>query len=93
MDLDARFHEAICAAGGNSTLTAPMGLFRSRGRHFNIFDSAEGATVRTVSNRGHRDILEAIRNKDPATAATATAGHTAQSEYWLKKFRPAPTID
>ncbi|WP_195849305.1 FadR/GntR family transcriptional regulator [Arthrobacter sp. AQ5-05] len=91
-DLDARFHEAICTAGGNSTLTGLMGLFRSRGRHFNIFDSVEGATVRQVSNKGHRDILEAIRNRDPASAATATAAHIAQSEYWLKKFRPAPQV-
>lgn len=91
-DLDARFHEAICTAGGNSTLTGLMSLFRSRGRHFNIFDSVEGATVREVSNRGHRDILEAIRNRDPASAATATAAHIAQSEFWLRKFRPEPQL-
>lgn len=91
-DLDARFHEAICTAGGNSTLTGLMSLFRSRGRHFNIFDSVEGTTVREVSNRGHRDILEAIRNRDPASAATATAAHIAQSEFWLRKFRPEPQL-
>ncbi|MDJ0316288.1 FadR/GntR family transcriptional regulator [Arthrobacter antibioticus] len=92
-DLDARFHEAICAAGGNSTLTSLMGLFRSRGRHFNVFDSVEGANVREASNKGHRDIVEAIRNRDPSSAATATAGHIAQTEFWLKKLRPAPDLD
>jgi len=91
-DLDARFHEAICQAGGNSTLTSLMGMFRSRGRHFNIFDNVEGAAVRELSNRGHREILEALRNRDPSTAATATAGHIAQTEFWLKKFRPAPQV-
>lgn len=92
-DLDARFHEAICEAGGNATLTGLMTLFRSRGRHFNIFDSAEGAKVREVSNKGHRDILEALHRRDPASAATATAAHVAQSEFWLKKFRPAPQLE
>lgn len=92
-DLDARFHEAICAAGGNSTLTSLMGLFRSRGRHFNVFDSVEGAKVREASNKGHRDIVDAIRNRDPSSAATATAGHIAQTEFWLKKLRPAPDLD
>ncbi|AIY00939.1 Transcriptional regulator, GntR family [Arthrobacter sp. PAMC 25486] len=91
-DLDARFHEAICEAGGNATLTGLMGLFRSRGRHFNIFDSSEGATVRDLSNKGHRNIVNAIRNHDPAMAATATASHVAQSEFWLRKFRPAPQL-
>lgn len=91
-DLDARFHEAICEAGGNSTLTGLMGLFRSRGRHFNIFDSSEGAAVRDLSNKGHRNIVDAIRNHDPAMAATATASHVAQSEFWLRKFRPAPQL-
>lgn len=92
-DLDARFHEAICEAGGNLTLTGLMRLFRSRGRHFNVFDSAEGASVRESSNKGHRDILEAIRTRDPASAATATAAHIAQTEFWLKKLRPVPQLD
>ena len=64
-ELDARFHEAICSAGGNSTLTGLMSLFRSRGRHFNVFDSIEGAT----------------------------AGHIAQTEFWLRKLRPEPNVD
>ena len=64
-ELDARFHEAICSAGGNSTWTGLMSLFRSRGRHFNVFDSIEGAT----------------------------AGHIAQTEFWLRKLRPEPNVD
>jgi len=91
-DLDTRFHQAICEAGGNTTLAGLMRLFRSRGRHFNIFDSQDGATVRELSNKGHRSIVEAIRGHDPAMAATATAGHIAQSEFWLRKLRPEPQI-
>lgn len=91
-DLDARFHEAICEAGGNSTLAGLMRLFRSRGRHFNIFDSRDGASVRELSNKGHRNIVQALRVHDPAMAATATASHIAQSEFWLRKFRPEPQI-
>lgn len=91
-DLDARFHEAICEVGGNATLTGLMRVFRSRGRHFNIFDSREGAAVREMSNRGHRSIVDAIRHHDPAMAATAMASHVAQSEFWLRKFRPEPQL-
>lgn len=91
-DLDARFHEAICEASGNTTLAGLLRLFRSRGRHFNIFDSRDGAQVRELSNKGHRNIVDAIRNQDPAMAATATSGHIAQSEFWLRKFRPTPNV-
>lgn len=89
-DLDALFHEAICTAGGNATLAALMRTFRSRGRHFNIFDSRDGSAVRELSNKGHRDMVDAISRRDPAMAATATASHIAQTEFWLKKLRPEP---
>lgn len=90
-DLDAQFHQAICDASGNSTLTALVGLFRSRGRHFNVLDSVEGTEVHSSSNKGHRAIREAIRDHDPAAAGTAAAAaHVAQTEFWLKKHRPEP---
>lgn len=91
-DLDARFHQAICEAGGNATLTALVGVFRSRGRHFNVLDSIEGRTVQESSNNGHRAIKNAIAAHDPASAATAAAAHVAQTEFWLKKFRPVPQV-
>jgi GntR family transcriptional repressor for pyruvate dehydrogenase complex len=89
-DLDSRFHEAICKASGNTTLAALVKLFRSRGDHFHIMDGEDGQAVRASSNAGHRAIVEAITNRDPSSAATAAAAHIAQTEFWLKKLRPAP---
>lgn len=89
-DLDSRFHEAICNASGNSTLAALVKLFRSRGDHFHILEGEDGQAVRAGSNAGHRAIVDAITNRDPSSAATAAAAHIAQTEFWLKKLRPAP---
>ncbi len=91
-DLDSRFHEAICDASGNSTLAALVKLFRSRGDHFHILDGEEGQTVQAASNAGHRAMVDAITNRDPSSAATAAAAHIAQTEFWLKKLRPAPRL-
>ncbi|GAA4658596.1 FadR/GntR family transcriptional regulator [Arthrobacter cryoconiti] len=90
--LDALFHDAICQASGNATLAALVKLFRSRGRHFNVLDGVGGEIVRQSSNKGHRTIREAIRDRDPSTAATATAAHIAQTEHWLKTIRPEPHL-
>ena len=91
-ELDSLFHEEICRASGNSTLSALVRLFRSRGGHFLIFDGEEGAEVREGSTEGHGAIVDAIAHRDPTLAATATAAHIAQSEAWLKKLRPAPRL-
>lgn len=88
--LDARFHRAICEAGGNSTLVALVELFRSRGSHFRLFDSDEKDEVLALSNAGHRAIADAIAQRDPASAAVAAAAHVAKTEYWLRKIRPLP---
>ncbi|MDQ0851632.1 DNA-binding FadR family transcriptional regulator [Arthrobacter sp. B3I9] len=53
-------------------------------------DGEDGQAVRASSNAGHRAIVEAITNRDPSSAATAAAAHIAQTEFWLKKLRPAP---
>lgn len=89
-NLDSRFHQAIYAASGNATLAAFLDLFRSRGRHFNVLDGENAATVRALSSSGHRAIAEAIGHRDPSSAATAAAGHVAQTEYWLRTLRPEP---
>lgn len=91
-ELDSQFHEEICRASGNSTLAALVGLFRSRGGHFRIFEGEEGVEVREGSTVGHGAIVDAIACKDPTLAATAAASHVAQTEAWLKKLRPAPRL-
>ncbi|MCD4852040.1 FCD domain-containing protein [Arthrobacter sp. AK01] len=89
-ELDSRFHEAVCRAKGNSTLSTLVRVFRSRGDHFHIYDGEEGEIVRANSTAGHRAIASAIVDRDPTSAATAMAAHIAQTESLLKKRRASP---
>ncbi|WP_426005465.1 FadR/GntR family transcriptional regulator [Paenarthrobacter sp. NyZ202] len=91
-EYDSRFHEEICRASGNSTLAGLVGIFRSRGGHFHIFDGDIGTAVREGSTDGHRAIVDAIAQRNPTLAATSMAAHIAQTEQWLKKLRPAPRL-
>jgi DNA-binding FadR family transcriptional regulator len=88
--LDDRFHEAICVAAGNPTVTSLMAVFRSRGRHYKIFDSDPSAPVKRTSDEGHRAIVAAIARRDPAAATAAAASHVARTEFWLSTLHPAP---
>lgn len=89
-ELDDRFHEAICMAAGNPTVTSLMAVFRSRGRHYKIFDSDPSAPVKRTSDEGHRAIVDAIARRDPAAATAAAATHVARTEFWLSTLQPAP---
>ncbi len=91
--LDRAFHEAICDAGGNSTVSSLMEVFRSRGGHYRIMTSDDADPVRRASDQGHRAIVAAIGRRDPVAAATAAAAHVAQTEYWLSRMKPAPDTD
>ena len=92
--LDAEFHNAICTAGGNPTVTALTGVIRGRGGHYRIFEpGADFDAIKQTSDRGHRAILDAISTRDPAAAATAASAHIAQTELWLRALRPVPRPD
>ncbi|GAA0577602.1 FadR family transcriptional regulator [Kribbella sandramycini] len=92
--LDAEFHDAICAAGGNPTVTALTAVIRGRGGHYRIFEpGSEFDAIKQTSDRGHRAILAAIAHRDPAAAATAASAHIAQTELWLRALRPEPQPD
>lgn len=88
--MDRTFHEAICDAGGNPTVSSLMEVFRSRGGHYRIMTGDAEDPVRRASDEGHRAIAGAIGRRDPAAAATAAAAHVAQTEYWLGRLKPAP---
>ena len=81
---DQRFHALITEASGNSVLAAVSG-------------SMSGATVRARTWRGlteidaagrtvreHREILEALRLKDPERARLRAAVHVCTVEDWLR---------
>jgi len=91
--LDAEFHNTICTAGGNPTVTALTEVIRGRGGHYRIFEpGSDFDAIKQTSDRGHRAILAAIAGRDPAAAATAASAHIAQTELWLRALRPVPQI-
>lgn len=85
---DARFHEAIAEAGGNPTLMALLGVFRSRSRAYQVFELPNGAELKRISDLGHRAIADAIFARDPAAASAAAAAHVAQTDAWLRLYQP-----
>ncbi len=86
--LDAEFHAAIDSIGGNPTLMALLGVFRSRSRAYQIFDLPDGLELKQISDRGHRAIADAIVSHDPVAASVAAASHVAQTEAWLRHYQP-----
>lgn len=89
-ELDDEFHERICLAAGNPTVTSLIGVLRSRGRHYRIFDSGPASPAKRSSDEGHRAIVDALARRDPAAATAAAVAHVARTEYWLSRLQPAP---
>ncbi len=82
---DQRFHALITRSGGNPVLAA-------------IAESMSGATVRARTWRGiteddaalrtvreHRELLEALRQRDPERARLRAAVHVCSVEDWLRR--------
>lgn len=91
-ELDARFHEAICELAQNATLTVLLRVFRSRSRSYQLFGLPVGPEIKRQSDLSHREILNALLQRDPATAAAAAAAHVIQTEHWLREHRPAARV-
>jgi len=86
-ELDAEFHETIVELAQNATLSVLLRVFRSRSRSYALF-ALPGLAIKQQSDLSHREILNALLQRDPATAAAAAAGHVVQTENWLRKHRP-----
>ncbi|MEO6201145.1 MAG: FCD domain-containing protein [Cryobacterium sp.] len=91
-ELDARFHEAICELAQNATLTVLLRVFRSRSRSYQLFGIPAGHEIKRQSDLSHREILNALVQHDPATAAAAAAAHVIQTERWLREHRPVARL-
>lgn len=91
-ELDAQFHEAICGLAQNATLTVLLRVFRSRSRSYQLFGLPVGPEIKRQSDRSHREILNALVQRDPATAAAAAAAHVIQTEHWLREHRPPARV-
>jgi GntR family transcriptional repressor for pyruvate dehydrogenase complex len=89
--LDAEFHALIATAAGNPTLSALLGVFRSRSRDYQVFDLPDGPELKRISDLGHRAIAAAVVGHDPVAASGAASAHVAQTESWLREYQPPVT--
>lgn len=87
-EYDARFHDAIAVLSGNDTLVHLLRVFRARSRAYQLFDLPEGRDLRAQSDHAHREIVDALIARDPGAAGTAASAHVAQTERWLRQYRP-----
>jgi len=81
-EVNNRFHVALTSAAHNRTLLLTMqamrGLIRTLDRH------AGTAEMQAASARAHRRIVEAVRNRDAATAADLVRRHLTGFEDELR---------
>jgi GntR family transcriptional repressor for pyruvate dehydrogenase complex len=92
-ELDHHFHTAIARTGGNPTLESLLAVFRARSRAYQVFTLPEGPGIKSVSDEQHREIANAIVNRDPVAAAGAAAAHVAHTETLLRTFLPTARDD
>ncbi|WP_022893090.1 FadR/GntR family transcriptional regulator [Agromyces subbeticus] len=89
-DLDAEFHASIARLAHNDALSTLLDVFRSRSNAYQLWNLPGGAEMKAASDHGHRDILGALKRRDPAGAALAAASHVAITEQWMRERRPQP---
>lgn len=88
-ELDIEFHDAVCAAASNVVLSQLMQIIDTMGR---VSRQRTGASrrVREAAYRDHREILGALRARDPAAAEAAMRAHLDHIEAALGAATPTP---
>jgi GntR family transcriptional regulator, transcriptional repressor for pyruvate dehydrogenase complex len=81
---DADFHELVAKTSGNATLASMLGAVSSRTLRARAWRGVaeEGAGEYSVVQ--HREILRALRERDPARAEAAALVHIATTEAWFR---------
>jgi GntR family transcriptional regulator, transcriptional repressor for pyruvate dehydrogenase complex len=81
-DLDIAFHNTVCAAAGNFLLGQFMGIINTLAK---VSRERTGATraFRERTLRDHEPVLEALRARDPGSAAQAMQVHLDHVEQAL----------
>jgi GntR family transcriptional regulator, transcriptional repressor for pyruvate dehydrogenase complex len=81
---DAAFHALIATTSGNATLASMLSAVSSRTIRARAWRGLveESAGSRTVAQ--HREILEALRDRDANRAAAAALVHVATTEAWFR---------
>lgn len=79
MEADTKFHEVIAKASGNQLLSAIVGSYRPL-LHRQIEASDNNAIALEGQHHFHRNILDAIRSRDPEAAKIQMRRHLDDSE-------------
>jgi DNA-binding GntR family transcriptional regulator len=74
---NARFHNLIVRAAGNSALERLWGMLEPFGRTY-VTASVPGTDLRWLGER-HREIIQALRDRDPERAAAALRQHALEA--------------
>ena len=82
---DAAFHALIATTSGNATLASMLSAVSSRTIRARAWRGLveESAGSRTVAQ--HREILEALRDRDADRAAAGALVHVATTEAWFRQ--------
>lgn len=91
VQIDCDFHAVVAGASGNATLASMLAGVSVRTTRARIWRGivVEGAEAQTIAQ--HADILEALRNRDPALSEAAALVHVATTEASLRRMiEPEP---
>jgi DNA-binding GntR family transcriptional regulator len=91
--MDDEFHSRLISGAGNESISAFLEILRSRGRHYRIFSHDMDGEMKAASDIGHARIVEALRARDPAMAATEATYHIRTTRRWLESIQPRPEVD
>ena len=82
---DAAFHALIATTSGNATLASMLSAVSSRTIRARAWRGLveEDVTSRTAAQ--HREIIAALRDRDPDRAGAAAEVHVATTEAWFRQ--------
>lgn len=85
MPFDAEFHGLVARRSDNATLASMLAAVSSRTMRARAWRGLadEAASARTVTQ--HREILDALRARDPDRAEAAALIHVATTEAWFRR--------
>lgn len=87
---DAEFHALVARRSDNATLASMLAAVSSRTVRARAWRGMadEEASARTIAQ--HREILEALRARDPDRAEAAAKVHVATTEAWFRDAQGDP---
>jgi GntR family transcriptional repressor for pyruvate dehydrogenase complex len=82
---DARFHELVAEAAGNSTIASLLGSMSSRTLRARAWRGIREAGAAASTVLQHAEILSALQARDPKMAHAAAVLHIGTSQAWFRQ--------